>query len=136
MTVREAIGKTGFWLLFNVIFGLTQYFVLLSGDWLGFSKFGAQETIAEGVITFFCASLMASTAVDLVQAKPPFREEVKFILYILPLVAFVDVVFLYSQLHFKPTENYNFDNLSINQWVIIGTAFVYCVWVKIITFRL
>lgn len=135
MALSKATKNTAFWTTINTFFGLAQYFVLLNANWLKITTFGPKETIAEGVVLFFCSALMGSTLADLVIAEIPMPEKGKFVLYISPLLILGVVIYVYVIANFVHTRPIPLYQLINTQRIIIVFAFMYCVSVKYLIFK-
>lgn len=133
MSLKEATKKTAAWAGINIVFGLAQYFVLVSGSALKFGEFTKKETIAEGILMFFCTAMMGAVSADYVIAN--INYHLGYIIKIAPYFILAIVVYLYSQIHYIHKADFPVNMLDNIQWGIIIVTAVYCVLVKLFIFR-
>lgn len=130
----NSLGKTIFWLLISIVFGLSPLVIsLLFKVFMPNIELSLTKIIEEGVIMFFCTALCSSVMLDYLLSHIKFSKYIEFIFYAFPFAILLCSGLIFGQLYFHSNDNYDIKPLVTFQNFIIGTTFIYCLTLKMIT---
>ena len=133
----EQIGKTLYWLFFNIFYGLMPLIILFISNFLYNKTFDLEDDVLKkGILIFLSIALSGSVTIDYVFIEKKIAKWIENILYTYIMIIILFAGIIYSQLNSlgDTNKNMDFDKLLSMQYIIIICTLGYTLFLKTVVF--